>query len=71
LLSRSSIGLRKHRPHPALEPKRRAAGYEIIDTRENTRRQVSIPLVDDIRQRVGQWREAGWPGVSPRSPWNC
>ncbi|MBK6999562.1 MAG: DEAD/DEAH box helicase family protein [Rhodoferax sp.] len=46
------------------EPTRRPAGYEIIDTRENTRRQVSIPLVDDIRQRVGQWREAGWPGVT-------
>ena len=44
------------------EPTRRAAGYEIIDTRENTRRLVSIPLVDDIRQRVRQWREAGWPG---------
>ena len=47
-----------------LEPRRRAAGYEIIDTRENTRRQVAIPLVDDIRQRVGQWRAAGWPGVT-------
>jgi type III restriction enzyme len=47
-----------------LEPSRRAAGYEIIDTRENTRRQVSIPLVDDIRQRVNEWRAAGWPGVT-------
>lgn len=47
-----------------LEPKRRAAGYEIIDTRENTRRQVSIPLVDDIRQRVNEWRTDGWPGVT-------
>ena len=47
-----------------LEPNRRAAGYEIIDTRENTRRKVSIPLVDDIRQRVSQWRDAGWPGVT-------
>jgi len=46
------------------EQKRRAAGYEIIDTRENTRRLVSISLVDEIRQRVGQWREAGWPGVT-------
>ena len=43
---------------------RRAAGYEIIDTRENTRRQVPIPLVDDIRQRVNQWRTDGWPGVT-------
>ena len=47
-----------------LEPARRAAGYEIIDTRENTRRQVPIPLVDDIRQRVREWREAGWPGTT-------
>ena len=42
-------------------PSRRPAGYEIIDTRENTRRQVPIPLVDDIRQRVAQWRADGWP----------
>ena len=47
-----------------IEPKRRPAGYEIIDTRTNTRRLVSIPLVDDIRQRVSQWRTDGWPGVS-------
>ena len=47
-----------------LEESRRPAGYEIIDTRENTRRQVPIPLVDDIRQRVAQWRAAGWPGVT-------
>ena len=47
-----------------LEPKRRPAGYEIIDTRENTRRQVPIPLIDDIRQRVAQWRTDGWPGVT-------
>lgn len=46
------------------EAKRRPAGYEIIDTRENTRRQVSIPLVDDIRQRVSQWRADGWPGAT-------
>ncbi|NMM28099.1 MAG: DEAD/DEAH box helicase family protein [Glaciimonas sp.] len=43
---------------------RRPAGYEIIDTRENTRRKVSIPLVDDIRQRVAAWRADGWPGVT-------
>jgi type III restriction enzyme len=47
-----------------IEPKRRPAGYEIIDTRTNTRRMVTIPLVDDIRQRVNQWRTDGWPGVS-------
>jgi type III restriction enzyme len=43
---------------------RRPAGYEIIDTRENTRRQVHIPLIDDIRQRVAKWRADGWPGTT-------
>jgi type III restriction enzyme len=47
-----------------LEPCRRPAGYEIIDTRENTRRMVTIPLVDDIRDRVRQWRADGWPGTT-------
>ena len=47
-----------------LEPVRRPAGYEIIDTRENTRRMVTIPLVDDIRDRVRQWRGDGWPGTT-------
>lgn len=47
-----------------LEPTRRPAGYEIIDTRENTRRQVPIPLVDTIRERVRQWRADGWPGTT-------
>ena len=49
------------------EPKRRAAGYEIIDTRENTRRQVPIPLVDTIRERVRQWRAP----ISLRRPPSC
>jgi type III restriction enzyme len=35
-----------------IAPGRRPAGYEIIDTRENTRRTVNLPRVDDIRQRV-------------------
>ena len=47
-----------------IEPGRRPAGYEIIDTRENTRRTVSLPLVDDIRGRVKRWREAGYPGAT-------
>ncbi len=47
-----------------IEPVRRPAGYEIIDTRENTRRMVAMPLVDQIRARVRQWREAGWPGCT-------
>ena len=47
-----------------LEPQRRPAGYEIIDTRENTRRMVALPLVDLIRERVRQWRSDGWPGTT-------
>jgi type III restriction enzyme len=47
-----------------IEPGRRPAGYEIIDTRENTRRTVSLPLVDGIRERVKRWREAGYPGAT-------
>lgn len=43
---------------------RRPAGYEIIDTRENTRRMVALPLVDLVRERVRQWRSDGWPGAS-------
>ncbi len=43
---------------------RRPAGYEIIDTRENTRRTVALPLVDDIRERVRRWRGDGWPGTT-------
>lgn len=43
---------------------RRPAGYEVINTRDNTRRTESIPRVDDIRQRVAQWRDAGWPGAT-------
>jgi type III restriction enzyme len=47
-----------------VETTRRPAGYEIIDTRENTRRQVPIPLIDDIRKRVVHWRQDGYPGTT-------
>ena len=47
-----------------IAPGRRPAGYEIIDTRENTRRTVNLPRVDDIRQRVKAWRAAGYPGAT-------
>ncbi|MEO8133347.1 MAG: DEAD/DEAH box helicase family protein [Betaproteobacteria bacterium] len=47
-----------------VESGRRPAGYEIIDTRENTRRTVSLPRVDGIRERVRHWREAGYQGVT-------
>jgi type III restriction enzyme len=47
-----------------IETTRRPAGYEIIDTRENTRRQVPIPLIDDIRKRVSDWRQDQYPGAT-------
>src|SRR5262245_20650494 len=47
-----------------IEPGRRPAGYEIIDTRENTRRTVALPLVDGVRERVKAWRTAGYPGAT-------
>ena len=45
-------------------PGRREAGYEIIDTRNNTRRVEELELVNRIRPRVDEWREAGYPGVT-------
>lgn len=43
---------------------RRQAGYEIFDTRNNTRRNEPLELVERIRSRVGKWREAQYPGVT-------
>ena len=43
---------------------RREAGYEIIDTRNNTRRVEELALVNRIRPRVDAWREASYPGVT-------
>lgn len=43
---------------------RRAAGYEIFDTRANTVRVVQLELVNRIRERVDAWRDAGYPGVT-------
>ena len=37
---------------------RRPAGYEVFDTRHNTVRSVQLPLVNQIRERVDEWREA-------------
>ncbi|MCW1383924.1 DEAD/DEAH box helicase family protein [Novosphingobium sp. KCTC 2891] len=45
-------------------PERRPASYEMFDVRNNTRRTVEIELVNVIRGRVDQWREAGYPGVT-------
>lgn len=44
---------------------RRPAGYEIFDTRNNTRRTKTLELVNRIRERVNEWRQAGYPGVTP------
>lgn len=43
---------------------RRPAGYEIFDTRSNTRRTEPLLLVNQIRERVDAWRAAGCPGVT-------
>jgi type III restriction enzyme len=47
-----------------LENGRRPAGYEIFDTRSNTRRTRPLELVNSIRERVDAWRAAEWPGVT-------
>lgn len=43
---------------------RRPAGYEIFDPRSNTRRTESLDLVNAIRDRVDQWRDADYPGIT-------
>lgn len=43
---------------------RRQASYEIFDVRNNTRRTEPLPLVNQIRERVDQWRADGYPGVT-------
>lgn len=43
---------------------RRSAGYEIFDVRNNTRRTEPLELVNEIRQRVSDWRTADYPGVT-------
>jgi type III restriction enzyme len=43
---------------------RRAASYEVIDTRNNTRRVESLDQVNRIRERVDAWREADYPGLT-------
>ncbi len=45
-------------------PSRRIASYEVFDARNNTRRTAKIDLVETIRGRVDQWRDAGYPGVT-------
>ena len=48
-----------------IKPDRRAAGYQIFDVRNNTRRYVDLPLVNIIRKRVDEWRGADYPGITP------
>ncbi len=43
---------------------RRSAGYEIFDTRNNTRRTEPLDLVNAIRARVDAWRDADCPGIT-------
>lgn len=47
-----------------IKPERRPASYEIFDARTNTKRTETLGLVNTIRARVDEWREAGWPGVT-------
>jgi type III restriction enzyme len=47
-----------------LVDQRRAAGYEIFDIRNNTRRTESLDLVNAIRERVDAWRAADYPGIT-------
>lgn len=43
---------------------RREAAYELYDTRNNTRRIEPLETVNKIRERLNEWREDGWPGVT-------
>jgi type III restriction enzyme len=47
-----------------IKQERRPAGYEIFDARNNTLRVERLALVNTIRDRVEQWRDAGWPGIT-------
>ena len=47
-----------------IKPERRPASYEVFDARNNTKRTEVLDMVNTIRTRVDQWREAGYPGVT-------
>jgi len=47
-----------------IKPERRPASYEIFDARNNTKRTETLDLVNTIRSRVDEWREAEWPGIT-------
>lgn len=47
-----------------IKPERRPASYEVFDARNNTKRTEVLAMVNTIRDRVDQWREAGYPGIT-------
>ncbi|EAQ12462.1 type III restriction enzyme [Maritimibacter alkaliphilus HTCC2654] len=47
-----------------IKTERRPASYEVFDARNNTKRTEVLAMVNTIRDRVDQWREDGWPGVT-------
>ena len=48
----------------SIQQGRRPAAYELYDTRTNTRRVEKLEVVNRIRERLDQWRDAGWSGVT-------
>jgi type III restriction enzyme len=59
---------RHHRERTAgqleIVDERRPASYEVFDARNNTKRTVTLDLVNVIRERVNEWRAADYPGVT-------
>jgi type III restriction enzyme len=59
---------RHHRERTAgqleIVEERRPASYEVFDARNNTKRTVTLDLVNVIRERVNEWRAADYPGVT-------
>jgi type III restriction enzyme len=53
-----------HQGSLKLSDGRRPAGYEIFDTRNNTRRIEKLALVEQVRERVDAWRAANYPGIT-------
>lgn len=47
-----------------IKHERRPAGYDVFDTRNNTKRTEFLSLVNEIRPRVDTWRADGWPGIT-------
>jgi type III restriction enzyme len=47
-----------------IEESRRPANYEIFDPVKGTRRTESLGLVNQIRERVNEWRAEGYPGIT-------